>query len=168
MESICMAKELSLYNLEGKWNDYIGVQKEVIRVLREIGFFSEKEVCNRETGISILINAKGIKETLGAGLRFQALPKKLKQYKVTTLRYLKRIIENAELIADEVDNFHEENGFLFAYFKSEILIDGKKILIRIAVKKRVSSNWFWIHHVDENEKSSKLLDPARKTELKEI
>ena len=72
------------------------------------------------------------------------------------------------MIADEVDNFHEEKGYLFAYFKSEILIDGKKILIRIAVKKRVSSNWFWIHHVDENEKSSKLLDPARKTELKEI
>ena len=39
MESISMAKELSLYNLEGKWNDYIGGQKEVLRVLREIGFF---------------------------------------------------------------------------------------------------------------------------------
>ena len=27
--------ELSLYDLEGKWNDYIGVQKEVIAILRK-------------------------------------------------------------------------------------------------------------------------------------
>ena len=31
-----------------------------------------------------------------------------------------------------------------------------------------SSNWFWIHNVDDNKKSSKLLDPSDKTELKEI
>lgn len=35
MISINSKDELSLYNLEGKWNDYIGVQKEVLRVLRE-------------------------------------------------------------------------------------------------------------------------------------
>lgn len=33
MESINMKQELSIYNLEGKWNDYIGIQKEVLRVL---------------------------------------------------------------------------------------------------------------------------------------
>jgi len=32
MISINSKDELSLYNLEGKWNDYIGVQKEVVAV----------------------------------------------------------------------------------------------------------------------------------------
>lgn len=40
--------------------------------------------------------------------------------------------------------------------------------VRVSVMKRIDSNWFWIHHIDEKEKSSKLLDPSRKTELKEI
>ena len=34
MISINTKDEISLYNLEGKWNDYVGVQKEVISVLR--------------------------------------------------------------------------------------------------------------------------------------
>ena len=34
----------------------------------------------------IEINAKGIKETIGPGMCFQALPKRLKQFKVATLR----------------------------------------------------------------------------------
>lgn len=38
MENISMEKELSLYNLDGKWNDYTGVQKEVLQVLRKESF----------------------------------------------------------------------------------------------------------------------------------
>lgn len=34
MISINTKDELSLYNLEGKWNDYIAVQKEVIAILK--------------------------------------------------------------------------------------------------------------------------------------
>ncbi|MBO5336185.1 MAG: hypothetical protein J6A94_03530 [Lachnospiraceae bacterium] len=100
MESISMEKELSRYNLEGKWNDYVGIQKEVLRVLRQEGFFMDNEIINKKTGMLIKINTKGIKETLGTGKRFQALPKKLKQYKIATLLHLKQIIENAELLAD--------------------------------------------------------------------
>lgn len=32
---IHLAGELQRYNLERKWNDYIAVQKEVLKVLRE-------------------------------------------------------------------------------------------------------------------------------------
>ena len=69
MISINSKDELSLYHLEGKWNDYIGVQKEVVAVL-----------------------------------------------------------------------------------KNEIMIDGELIDIRISIMKRIDSNWFWIHHIDEKEK----------------
>ena len=34
MKCIDLQHELSHYNLRGKWNDYIGVQKEVISVLK--------------------------------------------------------------------------------------------------------------------------------------
>ena len=136
MESISMEKELSRYNLEGKWNDYVGIQKEVLRVLRQEGFFMDNEIINKKTGMLIKINTKGIKETLGTGKRFQALPKKLKQYKIATLLHLKQIIENAELLADYVENKHEKNGYMFAYFANEILLDDKVVSIRISVKKK--------------------------------
>lgn len=38
MEKICMQDELLHYHLNGKWNDYVGVQKEVLNVLREGNF----------------------------------------------------------------------------------------------------------------------------------
>ena len=41
MISISTKDELSLYNLEGKWNDFIAVQKEVIAVLKEEKYFND-------------------------------------------------------------------------------------------------------------------------------
>ena len=152
MVSIYVDEELSRYNLNGKWNDYIGVQKEVLKILHKEDFFQENEVVNIETGMCIKINPKGIKETLGTGKRFQILPKKLKQYKIATLRYLKWIIKNAELISDDVNNYHEENGYVFAYLKTDIMIDDNKLGIRITIKKKIGANWFWIHNIDENKK----------------
>ena len=152
MVSINTKDELSLYNLEGKWNDYIGVQKEVLRVLRGENYFWKNEIINLNTQMKIKINVKGIKETIGTGKRFQKLPKKLKVYKVSVLRHLKEIIEYAELIDDDVMNIHEENGYLFAYLGSEIIVDREIVRIRISIMKKVESNWFWIHHIDENKK----------------
>lgn len=153
MISIRLEEELSRYNLDGKWNDYIGVQKEVLAVLRREGFFLENEVVNNETGMSIKINSKGIKETIGKGKRFQNLPKKLKKCKIATLRHLKHIIRNAELVADDVENYHEENGYVFAYLKTELVIGDAKFGVRITIKKKVGANWFWIHNIDENKKA---------------
>lgn len=44
MVSINSKDELSLYNLEGKWNDYIAVQKEVIGVLKSENFFEQSSI----------------------------------------------------------------------------------------------------------------------------
>lgn len=100
MESISMECEVSIYNLSGKWNDYIGVQKEV------------------------------------------------KKQKVATLRILPMLIREGKLLADEVQNYYSEEGERFAYFICKIFIDNEIHDIRIAVKKKINSNHFYIHHID--------------------
>lgn len=153
MISINTSEELSLYNLEGKWNDYIGVQKEVLKVLKDKNYFDNNIVLNKNTGLEIKINPKGIKETIGAGKRFQKLPKRLKIYKIATISKLKQIIEGAELLEDDVPNYHSDGIYTFAYLKNELIIGGELVEIRISIMKRIDSNWFWIHHIDENKKS---------------
>ena len=78
------------------------------------------------------------------------------------------IISTAKLIEDNVTNYHTNGIYSFAYLRNEIKIDNELVDVRISVMKRIDSNWFWIHHIDEKEKSPKLLDPSRKTEFKEI
>lgn len=155
--TIGLQEELDTYNLEGKWNDYIGVQKCVIGTLKEEGFLKNNVVVNEKSGMVVRISAKGIKETLGKGKRFQNLPKDLKQLKVASLRYLPKVIEKGVVLADDVPNVHGETA-LYAYVMSYIIIDGMNYGIRVAVKKRIGDNIFWIHNIDCNEKSPELLD----------
>ena len=35
------------------------------------------------------------------------------------------------------------------YMGNEVLLDGEKIRIRISIKKKISTNYFWIHNIDE-------------------
>ena len=162
MISINSKDELSLYNLEGKWNDYIGVQKEVISVLREEKFFEQVSVLNDKTNMDIRLTTRGIKETIGNGTRFQYLPKEVKIQKIVILRLLPKLIQNADLIEDEVENYHDEQASTFAYFQNLVMIDGEIYRVRIVVRKKVESNHFYIHHVD-TEKSSELLSPSIET-----
>lgn len=166
-DRISTEEQLSTFNLDGKWNDYIGVQKEVIPVLRKEGFFDNNEVINEESGMIVRINSKGIKETLGSGKRFQTLPRELKEYKVATLRSLPNIIRTGHVIEDEVDNIHVEDGYKFAYIGNEVEIDGKPVNVRVSIKKRLNSNQFWIHNIDENKKGAELLSPSNKTDYNE-
>lgn len=149
MIEINSESEIALYNLDGKWNDYIGLQKEVLMVLRNDGFFEQNEVINAESNMLIKINAKGIRETLGSGNRFQMLPKKLKIYKVATIKYLSEIIRTGYVIDDDVENSHDENGYHYAYINNTIKIDGEEVGVRVAIKKKIASNHFWIHNIDE-------------------
>lgn len=167
MINIDMKKELSLYNLEGKWNDYIGVQKEVISFLRKEGYFVNKDVINYETGIIIRLTPKGIKETIGKGKHFQNLPKRVKEQKIATIRYLPTLIEEGLLLENDVENYYDQNGDRFAYFISQIAINNEIHDVRIAVKKKMNSNHFYIHHID-TEKSPELLSPSVKTDNYEI
>ena len=48
----------------------------------------------------IRITAKGIKETLGIGNRFQTLPRELKELKIATIRFLPEIIKTGHVTED--------------------------------------------------------------------
>ena len=158
--------ELNRYDLDGKWNDYIAVQKEVLRILKSDGFFNENKVRNYETNMMITISPKDIRETFGNGNKFQRLPKKLKEYKVATIGKIKEIIEGARLLADDVKNIHIGQTASFAYFRKNIVVDDNiGVTVRISVKKRVGSNHFHIHHVDINENSLELLGPSQETDI---
>ncbi len=146
--SIDLASEIASYNLEGKWNDYIGVQKRVIETLRNENFFNNNTITNNNSNMVIRITAKGIKETLGTGKRFQSLPRKLKELKVATLRNLPKIIKRGVVLHDNVENYYSKNGDLFAYIESDIIINNSIYGVRVSVKKKVGSNMFWIHHID--------------------
>lgn len=152
MVEIITENELALYNLEGKWNDYIGLQKEVLRVLRDEHFFEKNEIVNTDSNMTIRISPKGIRETLGSGNRFQTLPKVFKTYKIATIKYLPEIIRTGNIIEEDVANSHDENGYHYAYIGNMIFIDGVKYGVRIAIRKKVATNHFWIHNIDEIKK----------------
>ena len=154
---IDIQKEISSYNIEQKMNDYIGLQKTILPILEQEGFF--KEVINEETGMAIEITKKGIKETLGSEKRFQNLPRKLKELKIATIRSLPELIRNANLIEDNVSNSHG-NSSRYAYFVIGVDISVILLNIRINVQKTSAKNKFWLHIIDINEKNSQLLSPS--------
>jgi len=164
---IKLCEELASYDVDKKWNDYIGLQKSIIDTLRSEGFFENNVVENKESGMLVRITTKGIKETLGAGKRFQSLPKVLKELKIATLRYLPEIIKQGSILEDNVENKHKTEEYLFAYIMSNVVIDNEEYKVRISIKKKVASNLFWIHHIDYMKKDFVLLDPSRRKELKE-
>lgn len=161
MQNINSEQELATYNLDGKWNDYIAVQKEVISVLKSEKYFKNGDIINLETGMNIRLSPKGIKETIGNGKRFQNLPKRVKQQKIATIRCLPILIREGSLVKNDVPNYYFSEGDLFAYFINHIIIDDEIHDVRIAVRKKVNSNHFYIHHID-TQKSSKLLSPSNK------
>ena len=118
-----------------------------------------REVVNNETGMRIEITKKGIKETLGSGNRFQNLPRKLKEYKVATIRSLPILIQNSRLVEDEVPNSHG-NAQIYAYFLSSVKINNTELDVRINVRKTSAKNKFWLHIIDIKEKNSQLLSPS--------
>ena len=136
MESICMEQELSIYNLDRKWNDFVGVQKEIISVLKEKGYFENRDIVNLETGMLVRLTPRGIKETIGNGKRFQNLPKAVKLQKVATLRILPSLIREGNLLENNVPNYYSKGGEQFAYFMCKLLIDNEVHSVRIAVKKK--------------------------------
>ena len=68
---------------------------------------------------------------------------------------------------DNVQNYYSAQGDQFAYFVSTIMIDDEIHNVRMAVKKKVNSNHFYIHHID-TEKSSELLSPSKEMDTYEI
>jgi len=156
---INMQQELSFFELDKKWNDYIGAQKEIISKLKKENYFESSEIVNAETGMHIRISPRGIKETIGKGKRFQNLPKRVKMQKVATIRSLPDLIREGHLLEDEVPNFYLSTGDRFAYLITKVMMDDEMHDVRIAIKKKIGSNHFYIHHID-TQKSPELLSPS--------
>lgn len=142
--NIDVKAELELFDVEKKFNDYIGMQKAVLNILRDENFFDNNVVAYLETGMMISITAKGIKETLGSGMRFQNLPRDLKRLKVATIHFLPQIIKYGKLIEDEVENKHRDNH-RFAYFMTPVKLDNEEMYVKVSVRKSLQTNKFWIH-----------------------
>ena len=53
------------------------------------------------------------------------------------------------IIDIDVENSHDKDGYRYAYIGNRIIIDGGIVEIRISIKKKVGSNHFWIHNIDE-------------------
>lgn len=163
--NIDVKAELELFDVEKKFNDYIGMQKSVLSILRGENFFDNNVVTNIETGMTISITAKGIKETLGSGMRFQNLPRDLKRLKVATIHSLPQIIKYGKLIEDEVNNKHGEN-YRFAYFMTPVKMDNQEMFVKVSVRKSLQTNKFWVHNVII-EKSSETLNPNQSQDIHE-
>ena len=155
--NVNIQQEIASYGIEQKMNDYIGLQKIILPVLEKEGLF--REVINEESGMSIEITKKGIKETLGSGTRFQNLPRKLKELKIATLRSIPNLLSVAHLVRDNVPNSHG-NASRYAYFIVCVEMKGVLFNVRMSVQKSSAKNKFWLHIIDIKEKNPQLLSPS--------
>lgn len=140
-------------------NDYVGVQKAVISTLSSEGFFDNNVIVNKDSGMEIEITKDGIKETLGSDMRFEKLPRKLKELKLLTLRVLPMVIEKAKLTDSDVNNIHSEQSELkYSYLTQDITISNgthqEKYTITVAIRRSRQKNKFWIHEIRTTKKGA--------------
>lgn len=80
----CSVKsEIDSYNIK-KWNDFIHVQRQVIKTLKDEQFLGVENrvlIYNNALNEKIELNFRGIKETIGNETTFKKLPKELKTKK---------------------------------------------------------------------------------------
>lgn len=131
-------------------NDYVDVQKKVVRTLREQGFFENGNniVFNEATGYEIEIGKKGIEETFGPGKRYERLSATLKKLKLATVRDLPEIIRNARVLESGVENTHNSaSQSTFDYLEGVAEVSGESYRVKIVVKRSALKNKFYLHEV---------------------
>ena len=130
-------------------NDYVHVQKQVLSTLNAENFFDDeggksKTVINKDSGMVIVINKKGIKETFNNKNYFNYS----RNLKLASIRKIPELIENGKLILDDEKNYHRNNSSIkYAYIVCETKINGKNANIKITVRKSPQNNKFWVHHI---------------------
>ena len=128
-------------------NDYVHVQKQVLSTLNAENFFDDeggksKTVINKDSGMVIVINKKGIKETFNNKNYFN-YSRNLKLAKLASIRKIPELIENGKLILDDEKNYHRNNSSIkYAYIVCETKINGKNANIKITVRKSPQNNKF--------------------------
>lgn len=141
-------------------NDYIGVQKDVVRTLDDRGFFDgvQNIVKMENADMTVEITRDGIRETLGPGDRFQYQPREVKQAKIATINQLPEIIRTGTLTLDNAPNEkNPKSDIQYAYLTSEAVYDGKPCTVKVTIRKSRQKNKFWLHAVEvETQKESDL------------
>lgn len=131
-------------------NDYIGVQKAVLKKLTEDGFFADGNnvVVNQESGMTVAITKDGIRETFGKGSRFERLPSKLKKLKIATIQQIPELIKSATMLEDKVaDNHGNRRNLTYAYLINSANVDGKEYVVTVVVRQSPDRNKFWMHEI---------------------
>ena len=133
--------------------DYVHVQRQVFATLLDEGFFTNSEErsrtdINAESGMAIVTNKDGIAETFSLN-NFIRLGKFKKIAKLATIRNLPDIIKNGHVVADNVNNKYDsaDNNKKFAYIECPTELDGKEVIVKLAIKKSPQKNKFWVHSI---------------------
>ncbi len=135
-------------------NDYVGVQKAVIKTLKEEGFFQKEGehffvAVSTADGLTVEITPKGIKETLGSEERFEFLGVNMKKKKLAIIRQLPDLLRKAKVVSDDNSNYHNpKSKAQYTYMKTETQIDGDACTVRLVIRNSPQKNLFWIHYVD--------------------
>ena len=142
---------LNSFNIS-KPGDYIHVQRQVFNTLLKEGFFTDVEKrsrtdVNEESGMVIETNKSGIDETFSLN-NYVRLGKFKKIAKLSTIRSLPDAIKYGHVLADDVDNIHNDgDNKKFAYLEYPTVVDGKDITLKLAIKKSPQKNKFWVHSI---------------------
>ena len=136
-----------------KLDDSVHIQRQVLATLLDEGFFADSEArsrtdINEESGLVIETNKSGIDETFGFN-NFIRLGKFKKIAKLATIRELPNIIKHGHIVADDVANKYDsaDKNKKFAYIEHSTEVDGKEIVVKLAIKKSPQKNKFWVHSI---------------------
>lgn len=107
------------------------------------------------SGMQVEINESGIDETFSV-FNFKQKSNSIKLLKLATIREIPNAIKNVTLTIDDAENYHnKKSDARYAYIEHEVKILGVPCKLKIAIRKSLKKNKFWVHqiYVDEIKKS---------------
>lgn len=138
-------------------DDYINVQKNVNNTLRAKGFFTNSDGksrtdVNNETGMVIITNKSGIKETFNES-NYSHNGKYLKPLKLLTIEKVPEAIKKGKVVGNNIGNYHYNKTANYAYIKCNVTVGQTPITLKLAIRQSKNVNKFWVHYI-EIEKST--------------
>jgi hypothetical protein len=147
-----MTNTLNSFGIK-KLDDSVHIQRQVLDTLVNENFFTESEHrrrtdINEESGLVIETNKSGIDETFSFN-NFVRLGKFKKISKLATIRELPNAIKHGHIVADDVANKYDsaDKNKTFAYIEYATAVDGKEVVVKLAIKKSHQKNKFWVHSI---------------------
>ena len=137
-------------NTANALNDYVSVQRKVIKKLDDGNFFNINNrniVVNADSNIVVEITRNGIRETFSTGKRYQSIPRKIKIAKIAVVKDLPQLIKYAEVVDLNEKNYHTNNGNSFLTLTHPVVINDSEYSVEIKIKKTSLGNKFYIHNI---------------------